>query len=161
MSTASVLRYNPNREEHLLPRLTCLTQMVCLLLRFYSCINHSWKYWIPYVLQSALFNFQSLLTITLLLICACAYIRSLFPSLLDRNKTGLVFDTHERNIILRFMSVWIGILSRSTLSFTQLQFFHIFLILIFLTVSWVCFGNVLASVKGRANMLPLRVSWWA
>merc|ERR1712135_93273 len=63
MSTASVLRYNPNREEHLLPR---LTQM------------------------SALFNFQSLLTITLLLICACAYIRSLFPSLLDRNKTGFL-----------------------------------------------------------------------
>jgi len=41
--------------------------------------------------MSALFNFQSLLTITILLICACAYIRSLFPSLLDRNKTGFVF----------------------------------------------------------------------
>merc|ERR1712071_673872 len=39
---------------------------------------------------TALFNFQSLLTITLLLICACAYIRSLFPSLLDRNKTGFL-----------------------------------------------------------------------
>ncbi|EFX70219.1 hypothetical protein DAPPUDRAFT_61481, partial [Daphnia pulex] len=39
---------------------------------------------------SALFNFQSLLTITLLLICTCAYIRSLTPSLLDRNKTGFL-----------------------------------------------------------------------
>ncbi|KAK4027651.1 hypothetical protein OUZ56_016698 [Daphnia magna] len=39
--------------------------------------------------MSALFNFQSLLTITLLLICTCAYIRSL-TSLLDRNKTGFL-----------------------------------------------------------------------
>ncbi|PSN41145.1 Protein kish-A, partial [Blattella germanica] len=40
--------------------------------------------------QSALFNFQSLLTVVLLLICTCAYVRSLFPSLLDRNKVGLL-----------------------------------------------------------------------
>ncbi|NWU72029.1 KISHA protein, partial [Pterocles burchelli] len=37
---------------------------------------------------SAIFNFQSLLTVVLLLICTCAYIRSLAPSLLDKNKTG-------------------------------------------------------------------------
>uniref|UniRef100_A0A286ZMY0 Protein kish n=1 Tax=Sus scrofa TaxID=9823 RepID=A0A286ZMY0_PIG len=37
---------------------------------------------------SAVFTFQSLLTVILLLICTCAYIRSLAPSLLDRNKTG-------------------------------------------------------------------------
>ncbi|KAB1280720.1 Protein kish-A [Camelus dromedarius] len=42
------------------------------------------------VLPSAIFNFQSLLTVILLLICTCAYIRSLAPSLLDRNKTGLL-----------------------------------------------------------------------
>ncbi|XP_019649114.1 protein kish-A isoform X1 [Ailuropoda melanoleuca] len=40
--------------------------------------------------ESAIFNFQSLLTVILLLICTCAYIRSLAPSLLDRNKTGLL-----------------------------------------------------------------------
>ncbi|XP_037065426.1 protein kish-A isoform X2 [Peromyscus leucopus] len=40
--------------------------------------------------HSAIFNFQSLLTVILLLICTCAYIRSLAPSLLDRNKTGLL-----------------------------------------------------------------------
>ncbi|ERE83425.1 protein kish-A-like protein [Cricetulus griseus] len=40
--------------------------------------------------KSAIFNFQSLLTVILLLICTCAYIRSLAPSLLDRNKTGLL-----------------------------------------------------------------------
>ncbi|KAJ6636316.1 Protein kish-A [Pseudolycoriella hygida] len=38
--------------------------------------------------MSALFNFQSLLSVILLLICTCTYLRSLFPSLLDRNKTG-------------------------------------------------------------------------
>ncbi|KAF0033762.1 hypothetical protein F2P81_013828 [Scophthalmus maximus] len=39
---------------------------------------------------SAIFNFQSLLTVILLLICTCAYIRALAPSLLDKNKTGLL-----------------------------------------------------------------------
>ena len=39
-------------------------------------------------IMSALFNFQSLLTVILLLICTCAYVRSLWPSLLDRRKTG-------------------------------------------------------------------------
>ncbi|XP_008851515.1 protein kish-A isoform X1 [Nannospalax galili] len=42
------------------------------------------------LMMSAIFNFQSLLTVILLLICTCAYIRSLAPSLLDRNKTGLL-----------------------------------------------------------------------
>uniref|UniRef100_A0A8D3AA76 Protein kish n=1 Tax=Scophthalmus maximus TaxID=52904 RepID=A0A8D3AA76_SCOMX len=37
-----------------------------------------------------IFNFQSLLTVILLLICTCAYIRALAPSLLDKNKTGLL-----------------------------------------------------------------------
>uniref|UniRef100_A0A3P8TP31 Protein kish-A n=1 Tax=Amphiprion percula TaxID=161767 RepID=A0A3P8TP31_AMPPE len=40
--------------------------------------------------MSAIFNFQSLLTVILLLICTCAYIRALAPSLLDKNKTGLL-----------------------------------------------------------------------
>uniref|UniRef100_A0A8C0ZTA5 Protein kish n=1 Tax=Castor canadensis TaxID=51338 RepID=A0A8C0ZTA5_CASCN len=39
---------------------------------------------------SAIFKFQILLTVILLLICTCAYIRSFEPSLLDRNKTGLL-----------------------------------------------------------------------
>ncbi|TNM89476.1 hypothetical protein fugu_003710 [Takifugu bimaculatus] len=41
-------------------------------------------------LSSAIFNFQSLLTVILLLICTCAYVRALAPSLLDKNKTGLL-----------------------------------------------------------------------
>lgn len=40
--------------------------------------------------MSAIFNFQSLLIVVLLLICTCAYIRALYPSLLDRNRTGYV-----------------------------------------------------------------------
>ena len=40
--------------------------------------------------QSALFNFQSLLTVVLLLICTCAYIRALAPRMLDKNKEGYV-----------------------------------------------------------------------
>lgn len=43
-----------------------------------------------FMLQSAIFNFQSLLTVILLLICTCAYIRAMAPSLLDRNKTGVL-----------------------------------------------------------------------
>nr|ABM55427.1 conserved secreted salivary protein [Xenopsylla cheopis] len=38
--------------------------------------------------MSALFNFQSLLSVIVLLICTCAYLRSLFPSIMDRNKVG-------------------------------------------------------------------------
>ncbi|XP_029565664.1 protein kish-A isoform X2 [Salmo trutta] len=40
--------------------------------------------------MSAIFNFQSLLTVILLLICTCAYLRAMAPSLLDKNKTGLL-----------------------------------------------------------------------
>ena len=38
--------------------------------------------------MSALFNFQALLTTILLMICTCAYLRGLWPSLLDRRQTG-------------------------------------------------------------------------
>ena len=38
--------------------------------------------------QSALFNFRSLLTVILLFICTCAYLRPKV-GFLDRNKTGL------------------------------------------------------------------------
>ncbi|XP_033287843.1 protein kish-A-like [Orcinus orca] len=38
--------------------------------------------------RSAIFHFQSPLTVILLLLCTYAYIRSLALSLLDRNKTG-------------------------------------------------------------------------
>jgi len=40
--------------------------------------------------MSAIFHFQSMLTVLLLMICSCAYLRSLWPSLLDRNKKGFL-----------------------------------------------------------------------
>ncbi len=43
-----------------------------------------------FLFQSALFNFQSLLTVVLLLICTCAYLRSLAPRMLNKNKEGCV-----------------------------------------------------------------------
>ncbi|KAI0667566.1 hypothetical protein C8Q78DRAFT_982126 [Trametes maxima] len=41
-------------------------------------------------LQSALFNFQSLLLVILLLICTCTYVRAVAPRLIDRNKEGFL-----------------------------------------------------------------------
>ncbi|WAQ85177.1 hypothetical protein PtA15_5A751 [Puccinia triticina] len=39
--------------------------------------------------MSALFNFQSLLLVILLIICTCTYLRATAPSLVDRNKNGV------------------------------------------------------------------------
>ncbi|KAK0740515.1 putative S-adenosylmethionine-dependent methyltransferase [Schizothecium vesticola] len=38
--------------------------------------------------MTALFNFQSLLLIILLLICTSTYLHSIFPAIMDRNKEG-------------------------------------------------------------------------
>ncbi|XP_075397367.1 protein kish-A isoform X2 [Tenrec ecaudatus] len=77
--------------------------------------------------MSAIFNFQSLLTVILLLICTCAYIRSLAPSVLDRNKTGTLFAiTH-------------------LISITTLRDY------------WVYFGSVPELVNGRVLMLQCAV----
>ncbi|CCA70139.1 hypothetical protein PIIN_04078 [Serendipita indica DSM 11827] len=38
--------------------------------------------------MSALFSFQSLLLVLILLICTCTYIRGVMPRLLDANKEG-------------------------------------------------------------------------
>eukprot|EP00190_Bangiopsis_sp_CCMP1999_P002596 CAMPEP_0198727956 /NCGR_PEP_ID=MMETSP1475-20131203/6603_1 /TAXON_ID= ORGANISM="Unidentified sp., Strain CCMP1999" /NCGR_SAMPLE_ID=MMETSP1475 /ASSEMBLY_ACC=CAM_ASM_001111 /LENGTH=73 /DNA_ID=CAMNT_0044490189 /DNA_START=133 /DNA_END=354 /DNA_ORIENTATION=+ len=38
--------------------------------------------------MSAIFNFQSLLVVVLLVICTCAYVRALNPGILDKNKQG-------------------------------------------------------------------------
>ncbi|KIM53297.1 hypothetical protein SCLCIDRAFT_59626, partial [Scleroderma citrinum Foug A] len=49
---------------------------------------------------SALFNFQSLLRVILLLVCTCTYVRAVAPRLIDRNKQGFLG--------LFFMSARIG-----------------------------------------------------
>jgi hypothetical protein len=47
-----------------------------------------------YNIQSALFNFQSLLLVILLMICTCTYMRAVAPRLIDRNKQGCVSYLH-------------------------------------------------------------------
>lgn len=40
--------------------------------------------------MSALFNFTSLLQVILLLVCTSAYMHSLWPAILDKNKKGVL-----------------------------------------------------------------------
>lgn len=40
------------------------------------------------IIQSALFNFQSLLLVFLLIICTSAYAHSMMPGIMDRNQHG-------------------------------------------------------------------------
>ncbi|CAK9784094.1 transmembrane protein 167a precursor [Cutaneotrichosporon oleaginosum] len=40
--------------------------------------------------MSALFNFQSLLLVFLLLVCTCTYVRGAAPSIVDRNREGFL-----------------------------------------------------------------------
>ncbi|XP_030561751.1 protein kish-like [Drosophila novamexicana] len=58
--------------------------------------------------MSALFNFQSLLSVILLLICTCAYVRPLCPSILDRNKSGLRLTLWKLARIGERESPWVG-----------------------------------------------------
>ncbi len=53
-----------------------------------------------YPSQSALFNFQSLLLVILLLICTCTYIRAVAPRLIDSNKQGCVLSAFLCNSTL-------------------------------------------------------------
>lgn len=53
-------------------------------------VHHSLTRACTVCLQSALFNFQSLLLVILLLICTCTYVRAVAPRLIDRNKEGYV-----------------------------------------------------------------------
>jgi hypothetical protein len=48
--------------------------------------------------QSAFFNFQSLLTVVLLLICLCTYIHTYAPTWLDAHKKGSVVATAAEEI---------------------------------------------------------------
>ncbi|KAF6035800.1 TMEM167A [Bugula neritina] len=58
--------------------------------------------------MSALFNFQSLLSVVLLLICTCAYIRSIFPSIIDKHKEGLLGIFWKCARIGERKSPWVG-----------------------------------------------------
>jgi len=58
--------------------------------------------------MSAIFNFQALLTVILLLVCTCAYVRGLWPSLVDRNKTGLLGTFWKCARVGERLSPWVA-----------------------------------------------------
>ncbi|CAJ0928876.1 unnamed protein product, partial [Mesorhabditis belari] len=57
---------------------------------------------------SAIFNFQSLICVILLLICTCTYIRAFAPRLLDRNKEGLLGIFWKLARIGERLSPWVA-----------------------------------------------------
>lgn len=59
--------------------------------------------------MSALFNFQSLLAVILLMICTCAYIRSVFPAIIDKHKTGALGTFWKFARIGERLSPWVGL----------------------------------------------------
>ncbi|XP_022669531.1 protein kish-like [Varroa jacobsoni] len=68
--------------------------------------------------MSAIFNFQALLTVLLLMICTCAYVRSLYPALLDKNKQGLRSTLWKLARIGERLSPWVA-LSCLAMAFTD------------------------------------------
>ena len=56
--------------------------------------------------QSALFNFQSLLRVILLMICTCTYVRAVAPRLIDRNKQGSVFTLWSVHLLTPLQLPW-------------------------------------------------------
>ncbi|OQV17818.1 putative Protein kish-A [Hypsibius exemplaris] len=59
--------------------------------------------------MSALFNFQSLLTVILLLICTCAYLRGMAPRIMDKYKTGMLSLFWKCARIGERLSPWVSL----------------------------------------------------
>lgn len=60
-------------------------------------------------IQSALFNFSALLQVLVLLICTSTYIHALWPSVLDRNKTGVLGVFWKCARIGERLSPWVSL----------------------------------------------------
>ncbi|KFY63699.1 hypothetical protein V496_03766 [Pseudogymnoascus sp. VKM F-4515 (FW-2607)] len=56
--------------------------------------------------MTALFNFQSLLLVFLLLVCTSAYAHQLFPGIMDRNKNGALFSLATKATTIKNIGVW-------------------------------------------------------
>jgi len=67
------------------------------------CSKPSPTHWMS---QSALFNFQSLLRVILLMICTCAYVRAVAPRLIDRNKQGSVLSFLSVHLLTPLQVPW-------------------------------------------------------
>uniref|UniRef100_A0A1X7UKJ5 Protein kish n=1 Tax=Amphimedon queenslandica TaxID=400682 RepID=A0A1X7UKJ5_AMPQE len=64
----------------------------------------------PHLLKmSALFNFQSLLMVILLMICTCTYIRQMFPAITDMHKTGLLGTFYKMARIGERLSPYVSV----------------------------------------------------
>uniref|UniRef100_A0A0M3HUK9 Ribonuclease P n=1 Tax=Ascaris lumbricoides TaxID=6252 RepID=A0A0M3HUK9_ASCLU len=74
------------------------------------------------VFQSALFNFQSLVSVILLLICTCTYLRAIAPKLIDRNKEGISGAGMSREQLSFFSIYHHKPLSVSDQYFLQVEF---------------------------------------
>ncbi|XP_066142050.1 protein kish-A [Euwallacea fornicatus] len=59
--------------------------------------------------MTAVFNLQSLLTVVLLFICTCAYLKSFFPKILDKSRTGILKTCWKCARIGERKSPWIGL----------------------------------------------------
>ena len=59
--------------------------------------------------QSALFNFQSLLTVLLLFICSCTYIHAYAPSWLNANKKGFRGLFWKSARVGERLSAWVSV----------------------------------------------------
>ena len=72
--------------------------------------------------MSAIFNFQSLLIVILLIICTCAYLHAHVPAILDRNKTGALGMFWKAARVGERLSPWVSVacifMACSTLFFT-------------------------------------------
>ncbi|PAV58792.1 hypothetical protein WR25_11882 [Diploscapter pachys] len=58
---------------------------------------------------SAIFNFQSLISVILLLICTCAYFRAFAPKIIDRYKEGLLGVFWKCARIGERLSPWVAL----------------------------------------------------
>jgi hypothetical protein len=54
--------------------------------------------------MSALFNFESLLLVILLLICTCTYMHAQIPAVMDRNKHG--YSTRLDRLMNRMLGIF-------------------------------------------------------
>lgn len=59
--------------------------------------------------MSAIFNFESLLLVILLLICTATYLRAMVPRLVDRQKTGMLGITWKMARVGERLSPYISI----------------------------------------------------
>ena len=59
--------------------------------------------------MTALFNFQSLITVVLLSICTATYLRPRFPSFIDSKKPGFVGLFGRFAVIGERLSPWISV----------------------------------------------------